>query len=373
MRRALLFLALALCACDRRPAPAGAGKGLVILNPVGDRPTYFDLGRVPRGAKAEHVFRIRNDDPRPVTVKDLLASCGCAVPRISYRAADGALVPGNPDNRETVITLPPGAVADLAVSIDTERVEVMNIDKLAQVRVRSDSKTTPYVTLELHLVVERLMRAVPAAIELGQTPQSAGKSGRTDVAVDVPGCRARVIGVESVEGPFTATVDEAEVAGVATWIVVANARPGIPLGPVAGKVVLSVTGADGTGVGRPFSVTVTAQIAPDVVLRPPVLLFGSFERGKPAKIEAQLVALVPGERVLVRSATVTGTPESAAREIAAEVTPIDPGEDGRAQSWMVVLRSSEKLRDSTFSGELTLQIDHPRVPSIRAVFSGATH
>jgi hypothetical protein len=86
-----------------------------------------------------------------------------------------------------VITLPPGSTAELAVRVDTEHVQALNVDKLASVRIRSDSAATPFLTLEVHLVVDRVMRAVPSGIELGQTPQSVGRSGRTDVVNDVPG------------------------------------------------------------------------------------------------------------------------------------------------------------------------------------------
>jgi hypothetical protein len=305
-------------------------------------------------------------------VRDLLASCGCAAPRISYRAEDGTIVQGDAASREGVIRLPAGATADLAVEIDTEHVPAMNQDKLAQVSLRSDSKTTPFLIFEIHLKVERVMRAVPAEIEVGQAPQSAGKSGRTIVTVDLPGSRARVLGIESVEGPYTATVDETEMAGVKAWIVVASVNPGLPVGPVSGRVSLSVSGDDGTGVGLPFQMTARAQISPDVVLRPPVFLFGAFERGKSAKIEGELVALVPGERVRVTGTQVSGISESAAREITVEAAPIEPGDDGRAEKWKVVMRTSEKLADAAFSGTLVVALDHPRVSEIRVAFFGTT-
>ena len=364
-------------ACDAK-SPSGATAatpqqgGLTIVGTQSERPTFFDLGTLAYGAAAQHVFRIQNDEGRPVKVVDLLASCGCAVPRISYRAADGTVVEGKPHAKDCVITLPPGAIAELAVRIDTEHVEQMNQDKLAQVRLRSDSGVTPYLTFELHLVVERLMRAVPAAIELGQTPQSAGKSGRADVTAELPPSPARVLGIESVTGPFTATVDEIHNAGEAVWILVANVNPGLPIGPVAGKIVLSVTQPDGTGVGRPFTVPVSAQIAPDVVLRPPVLMLGAIARGTSASAEGLLVALVPGERIRVEKATIEVEPPAAQGWIRVEANPVDPDASGRAEAWTVVLRTSGDLAEPAFGGTIVIATDHPRVQEVRAAFSGTT-
>jgi hypothetical protein len=362
----LLALSASLSACGRAPAPTAAGGALVVVNPVGDRPTYFDLGRVPYGRKAEHVFRIRNDEGGAVTVHDLLPSCGCASAKISVPGVGGVAVQGDASNHDAMIRIPAGATADLTVTIDTEHVQVMNQDKLAQVRMRSDSKTAPFLTFEIHLVAERSMRAVPAEIELGQSPRSVGKSGRTDVTTELKGSRARILGVESVEGPFTATADETDVGGTPVWVVVASAKPDLTVGPVSGKVILSVSGEDGTGTGLPFQIPVRAQISEDVVAMPSVFLFGAFERAKGASKESELVALVPGERVRVTGTSVAGVPE-----IAAEVTPVEPDAEGRAEKWKIVLSASEKMREGPFSGTLTIALDHPRVKEIRVPFSGS--
>src|SRR5262245_6872067 len=117
VRRALTAVVTAVvlgaASCRRATPPAG----LVVVNPVGNRPTFFDFGTVPYGQPIEHVFRIRNDEAVPVTIKDLLPSCSCSSPRISYVAKDGSVVQGDGASRERVITLPSGAVADLVVKI----------------------------------------------------------------------------------------------------------------------------------------------------------------------------------------------------------------------------------------------------------------
>ena len=372
VRRALagiLACALLLQAGScRRAGP----EGLVVVNPVGDRPTFFDFGRVPYGPPVEHVFKVRNDGPSPVTIRDVLPSCGCTAARISYVAKDGSLVLGDASSREHVITLPSGAVADLSVKIDTTRVERMNFDKLTQVRLRSDSGATPYLTFENHLLVARAMIAVPAAIDLGPTPRSAGKSGRADVMPDDLKTSYRVLGVETVEGPFTATLDATTVANVPTWIVVASAKPGLPFGPVSGAVYLTVSGEGGDGTSPSFKIPVSAQIVEDVVARPPVLSFGAIARGTAAEAAGEIVALVPGERVRVTGTKVVAQPESVAAILHAEMEPVAPDADGRATSWKVRLHIDASLAEPQMSGTLVIALDHPIVAAVRVPFSGTT-
>ena len=92
----------------------------------------------------------------------------------------------------------------------------------------------------------------------------------------------------------------------------------------------------------------------------------------PLRIKVDPRALIPGERVLVRGTTIETLPPGAAREITVEASPVDPGEDGRAARWRVVLRVGPGLAEAAFSGTLTIETDHPRVPSIRVPFSGST-
>ena len=361
---ALLFPA----ACDRgHEAERG---GLTVLNPVEGRP-FFDFGQVPYGSTVEHVFEIRNDEANPVRIRELMPSCGCATPRIHYVAADGSRVEGTSGTDGAVIVLPPGAVAQLLVRVDTTQVQTMNIDKLATVRIRSDSATRPFLTVEMHLLVVRTMQAVPGSIELGQSPRSSGRSGRSDVTCALPGKSVRVRGIEKIEGPFTATVDATEISGVPVWIVVATVANDLPIGPARGKVILATTKEDGTGEGASFEISVSAQIAPDVVLRPPVLAFGTIAKGTAARVVGDLVALVPGERFHVTATEVTTEPQGAAQWIASEATPVDPDDEGSSSSWTIVLQSWPKLEEPLFSGTLVLRTDHPKAAEIRVPFSGA--
>lgn len=365
---AALFALLALAECRPEARPAAAG-GLSIRNAVRRSGTsfFFDFGDLPFGERVERSFQLVNSDTQAVKIHDLLPSCGCTVARVSYTTAAGEEVRGGVGGGD-VITLPPGTTANLSISVDTTHVEVINRDKLSQVRIRSDSRSTPFITLEMHLLVLRTFRAVPDRIDLGETPQSGGKSARTDVSVEDAKSTARIRGIEKVEGPFDATVDATTIQGVDVWILVVTCKPGLPLGPVNGRVTLSTSRDGGEREGLPFSVPVSAQIARDVVLHPSLFALHADARGEGALARADLVALVPGERIRVLAASARG---ASAEALSVGFDPVDPDDAGRASSWRIILRTTRSLQDALFSGTVAITLDHPRVPTIEAPYSAS--
>src|SRR5688572_9112102 len=162
----LLLAALATACSDSASAPGNGARsttnggvdvealyragtrGLVVLNPFQDRPTFWDFDRVPYGAQLKHVFRLRNDEGRDVTVHDLLPTCGCTQATLQYTDSSGNLV-RSARGAEPVITLPAGVEFELVVEVDTTtQSERMNVDKLTQIRMRSDAPTVQYMTFQ---------------------------------------------------------------------------------------------------------------------------------------------------------------------------------------------------------------------------------
>lgn len=348
-------------------------KGLVIVGGNERRPTYWDFDRVAYGAQLQHTFRIRNDEGRDVAILDLLPSCGCAQARVQYVDANGATVVGVRGG-EPVLVVPVNATFELVVDLDTTtQIERMNLDKLVQVRMRSDAPRAPYLTFELHLVVERTFRAVPSPIEFGEIAQSTGKSMRSDVSPESRGDGARITGVELVEGPFTATVDPTQQGDVLYWIVVAQAKQGQPLGPALGKVRLSTAQSDGKP-GAPFEIALRGQIVPDVVAHPALFAFGAFERDATKEVTIDVDALAPGDDFTFLSAEAQGT---GADKLAFERVPIEPGITGPsahaarpAPKWRITLRTTSDFPLGPFSGTLLVKTDHPRVPELRVPYHG---
>ncbi|MFN0242440.1 MAG: DUF1573 domain-containing protein [Planctomycetota bacterium] len=349
---------LALGGCSDGEAPPAA-QGLVVTNPFGERPYFYDFQNVPFGDIVTHTFRLKNTDPVAVSVLDLTPSCGCTMPRMNVLLPDGTKIESNLGGDGPVISIPPYADAELVVRVDTTHVERMNIDKLAQVRLRCDSATSPFLTFELHIVVERAFRTVPPLIDLGFVPQSVGKHGRSDLTHERRGMAARVLDIRDVEGPIDAVLDETQVADETMWILSVTAKPGLPLGPVQGKVIVRTSGMDGTGVGPELSIPVIGQVADDVRVDPPIL----FVAPSDTRVEATLSALVPGERVRVLASRVDGSGTDTLR---VECKAVRPADDGSASQWTIAL-VGDTNRTEPVSGELVLELDHPRVRVLRVL------
>lgn len=379
-RRLLLSVLTCVLAlsCDKpRATPSGGAneiagllhpgtKGLVVQNPLGNRPTFFDFGRVSYGTQARHVFQILNEEARDITILDALPSCGCLRPIVQYKNAQGELVIGM-RNSETVLTIPAGTTFELICEIDTTFVEQMNLDKLVQVRLRTDSTVVPFIAFELHIVVERPFRAVPNILELGEIAQSAGKTAHSDVSPESPTQQQRIQRVAKVEGPFEASCDATNVNGVSYWLVNVSTRPGLALGPVHGKLLLATTGADGTGEGEPFEIPIHGTVVLDVTPHPGLFAFGSFPTGKQKSCSITLDAVAAGERFAFLGAELKGT---GAERIRLVRTPKDADEQGRASSWTIELTAMTDFPFGAFGGSVEVRTDHPHAPLVRIPYTG---
>ena len=394
MKVLLVLSAAALLAsqsCNRPAAPSAtgsatdsateaAGKGLVILNEptpyvtpgredqVNDRPYFHDFGRVPYGTQLEHLFRLKNTDAVPVTIHDLLPSCGCATPQISYTTSDGETVRGDARADGPLLTVPPGAQVEVLVRIDTHHVRYPNRDKLATIRLRSDSVHEPYMTFEMHLIVDRLFQATPSRIELHEVPQSVGATVTAAIALAQPGSQAMIEGVFSVEGPLEASVSVGEQLGRPLWTVLIVVEPGLPLGALEGAVYLTTRGFEGEQREATFDVHVTGRIVPDVIVDPPALYLDALTRGDTAQAVAELRALIPGARVALLGARVEG---QGADLVRVEFEAVDPDAAGRSARWRVTLRTLAEVEPTRFAGEVHLELDDPALPEIVVPFSGA--
>lgn len=380
--RSLFLFASLLCAvpfgaagCSDHPkeaqtqaAPAAqyGDGGFAILNPESARDFYFDFKNVVFGEHLRHVYKLKNKEGRPLVIRDMLPSCGCTQPRVSYLDSTGARVEGRRESGQPVLTVPKDAEVDLAVEIDTTLVERMNMDKLTTVRVRTDSATNPYLMLELHLVVVRAFRAVPAKVELFDTPQTAGKSGRADITTDLRGNGSRIKKIDKVEGTFTAELQESQINGETDWILTVTAPPGLPLGPAKGSVTLTTTNADGKGDGAPFTVPILAQVVTDVICEPIMLAKSDVESAAGATLKAEVQALVPGARVKVLDVALEGTD---VQRFHASTKPVSPDENGSAAKHALELEVPAGTAIGTYAGKVVVAIDAPMQSKVEVPFT----
>lgn len=351
-----------LAACDRSTASATAPQGFVYVDAEAPRPYFHDFGERMWGQTVEHTFQLVNREGREIVVQDLLPDCGCTIPRASWIGSDGVRVEGPllPSNMD--LHVPDGATLEVSIAIDTTRVERPNQHKLAQVRLRCDSAETPYLTFELHVLVKRAFRATPSEAILMDIPHTAGKSVRVNVSTEIAGAKARILGVESVDGPFTAQLSESQVNGETLWVLVVEAAPGLTHGAHTGKIALGTTLDDGTGIGQPFDVTIRGQVVADCIIEPRVLAIARDG----AATSATLIALVPGAKVSVRSVRVEG---GATDFLRATATAIDPDDAGRAARWRIEVEPLPDLPPQAFSGRLIAELDDPLLPRIEVPYA----
>jgi len=351
-------LTLGTGGCDGAVSDSAPGEpteqGLVILNPGEDPRDYFhDFGTIPYGEKRTHTLRLKNSDPRPVVIQDLQSSCSCSIGRISYVDEAGREVLGN-RRKDPVIVLPPGVEADLTFEIDTTAVRLANADKLAQVRLRCDSPNKPFVTFEMHLKVDLAFQATPKTINLGRVPISTGARGRSDLITGLPGGLQRVTGVIESSPRLEVGIRQEEKPGGTLWIVDAVLTPPLERGLWKGKIILSATGDDGTGEGRPFEIPVLGNVVDDIIVRPPTLAFTRFSPVDGSTGTAELVALAPGHRTLVTGARLEGElPEGV--EVGYEPKKADA--TGRSASWTITVTVPPSVEAERFVGKVILELD----------------
>lgn len=351
LRARLAVLALLALACAP-PPPAG----LTLLPGPGAsdpaRPAFHDFGRVSAGRRVEHTYLLRNDSERAVQIQDVVPGCGCTVPSVRYRAADGtviegrAVLPGRVPGG-ALLDLPPGRTAEISLAIQTSDVRPQNAQRLLTARVTTDSPATPFFTLETSILVEQPFQVVPARLDLGDVPESGGGEGRVRVT-QTRGFALVPTGAAEADGGFTVSVEPGEALGTPYWDVVAQLPPPVPLRRVRGVATLAVRTADDEPA-PPLAIELSATGVPDVAAQPARLIVVARADDEAAEASVELASLLPGARLVVRSVAV---PAEHADLLAAEVAPLAPDAAGRSPRWRVTLRARPALRARHAAGEV---------------------
>lgn len=326
-----LTLVALICgvACNKEE-PVKPSMGLVIQAVGAARPYFYDFGVIQDGTRPSHTFQLRNTEINPITIHDILPSCSCVVPAIRTVSPTGAITRGSTRGPGPVCVVPPGGLMEIEVSLDTQQIRRKNADRLSTIRLRTDSTVTPFMTLELHVIVEQLIQATPWEINLGEVPTSAGASMHTTVVptssiLDVEITNSRVISGEGLQSTFTLE----EQLGRDVWLVNAELEPGLKIGPWNGAIKIEFSAPTQDPPDRELTVPVRARIVNDVTLRPRrAFLTATNTAGALFTVQA----LIPGERVTITSASITDCPEDL---FSSTVTAVRPDAQGRAESWKI--------------------------------------
>ena len=351
-----LFILASTTGCgEAEPQPS---KGLVIQSADTSRPYFHDFGVIQDGTRPIHTFKILNTEPNPVTLKDVLPSCSCVVPSVRAISPNGATTKGSTRGNDPVCTVPSGGTLEIDVALDTKHIRRKNADRLSTIRLRTDSPVTPFLTLELHVLVEQLIQATPWELNLGELPQSAGGSGVTTVVPTSLILDLDIINARAISGDgLTTSFQLDEQVGRKVWLVKAELKPGLKLGPWQGSMKIQISAPTEDPPTRELIVPIRAQIVEDITLRPRRAF---LMKANTAGAEFTVKALIPGERVRISSARMMNCPAEA---FSSTVTPVRPDANGKAESWKIRVVHGQAAQSSPIDARLVVTLSDGRTLS----------
>jgi len=345
-------------------------EGLVVLDPSNpDRPFFHDLGTVPHGSRREWVVRMQNRDPAPVTIRSINVPCACIrVKAVRWIDAEGQVLgKGDPKSRDMVLRVPAGGLLELVIGVYTASIRA-NSDKLAMLNLVTTSMATPFVAFELHVKPQKLFSVTPGEARLDEIPRGYGGSVKINILTGLRGSNASLLDVIETTDGVEAELDHLFIHNENTWSVLVRVLPDQPPGPFRGKVVLSASDDQGQGAEQRLEIPVWAQVVEDITITPLILNFGTLLPGVEGQLQTRVRALVPGARVQVLSAEVSG---KVAEHLSVVFSPsgyVDS--DGRAEIWDVVVYSDTEMPQGRFRGALTVRLDDEQYPVLEKAFQG---
>lgn len=322
-------------------------------------PNWVDMGDIPLGEVREATVRMKNVDGVPIRIEQVTAGCSCTRPQITVVLPSGERVPGDSNAREVVAVAPPDSILEVNLRVDSTQAPIKNKDKIVLVRMTTDSKTSPYVTLEARMKIHAPLQPVPPDIDLERLGINAGKEGRTDITPVVPTGEKVLDILETPEG-LTARIEPIEISGIPVWRLHVRVDPPVRPGYQEQYVKLKTSGPSGFGEGRPLSVKVRWFAAEDVEVAPPRLLFVRQPKSTVERAVGELITHMPGHKLKVMSHRVEGVDASS---LTISIEPREPDAEGRAKAWSISLERAGGA-GGALSGSLVLELDdvqHPRL------------
>ena len=362
----LLFLA----GCGPAPAPEGDGEGLVLLPYEGPlargvesrdpRPNFHDFGRVPDGERVIRVFQLRNTDPRDVSITRVDPGCGCTVAALRVVRADGTVEKGEPirSNSEKLLTVGPGELAEIEVVVNTRDISSKNVDKLVTMRVLTDSPNGYFLTLEVHILVEKPFAVVPGRLDLGRIPASGGGRGKVEIVQSGHFYYELKELLPTPEGVFAELSHEIR-NGSPVWTLHAELAAPLPRGPYDETLLIATEEAPGQP-GRELEVQLTALVVGDFAADPQRIVFAG-SRDTALRSSSEFRSLLGGHRLRLTGVTV---PEEHRPFLTAVLEPVDPDDDGSSLRWLITMETVPPLPadETMLSGRLVLALDDPQHP-----------
>lgn len=358
------------CGQESPVVPPADGKGLVILPYEGElgrgvealdpRLNFHDFGRVPDGDTVTRVFRLRNEDPRPVSILRVDPGCGCTVAALRAVRADGTLEAGEPitSKAESLLSVAPGELVELEVRVATRDLTTKNNHKLITLRVLTDSPNGYFLNFEVHILAEQPFTVVPGTLAFGDVPENGGGQAKVEIVQAGPFAHELMDLLPPPEG-LTAELGAESRNGATVWTLRAELAPPLPRGPRSGTLRIATQEAPGVP-GREVEVPFTAMVVEDLAALPERLVFAA-PRSECQRSSVELYSRLAGQRLRV---TGVELPADQREQLSAEVEALEPDDGGSSLRWRVTLTTKPPLAgESPLAGRLRLQLDDPQHPS----------
>ncbi|MGK0216672.1 MAG: hypothetical protein ACI9HE_000144 [Planctomycetota bacterium] len=339
----------------------GGGEIMVVDPPDPGRPYFHDFGTLPYGEVLTHTFTLHNASARVVNLLRSQAACACTrVTAIRLLQDEGTPIRGKTLATEGMLAVPPGGIFEVDIELDSTKAP-RNIDKLAVMRIVTDSELDPYLTFELHMLAQSLFELSPASVKLGLVPQYGGKGTTIQLFSRMYSKPARILEViESTPGLEASLALIPDGSGH-FWNLTVRLIESERMGGFLGKVVLSTTDEQGEGEEGRLEVSVSATVVDPILMTPQHVSFGAIKPGEKKSLRCQIEALLPGQRFQVMEANLSGP---SAEYLKASIKHLVPDSDGRAQYVHLTLEASEQLPLGLIEANLEVLLDDESIPRI---------
>lgn len=336
-------------------------SGFVFLDPQHpSHPNWVDFGDLELGETRVAVVKLRNVEKVPIVVENLQSGCSCTIPEVFYVDAAGTRVTGNARSNQRVIEVPPQAVLEVHLKVDSKLSPAVNKDKLVIVRMTTDSDVDPYVSIEARMKVVSAFQAAPAEIDVRRIGTNAGGVAGTEIA-PIGHSGRRLVDVLEAPAGVTATLSPSSRQGIDTWDLYVKVEAPVPPGSREQVVRLRTTGPGGEGEGAPFDIKVRWTATDDVEVVPNRLVFLRDSGTGIESAQSELFARMPGQKLRITGHRIQGE-NTQFTTISYEAQ--TPDDQGRSARWLIRVDPTAELGDRAIQGLLVLETDDSQFPTI---------
>jgi hypothetical protein len=228
-----------------------------------------EFGNIPRGSDQRCTFILRNTTESSIRISTLSRTCGCT----QITLDDKVVLDQNIKNSRENKLVPPGQEAQIGVVLDTR---TFTGPKSAEIIVSFDQPAYAEVRLTVNSFIRQDIVLNPGAIQLGN--MSHGMESAKELDIEYAGsANWQVLSVTKQNSNLDVKYDEIyRKPGQVGYRVHVALKPTAPVGIIRDALMVETN-----DLGAPqFSILVTAQIQPDLIVTPSNLSMGTVKPGQ---------------------------------------------------------------------------------------------